>query len=299
MYGCLTKKVIGYDVMNKTCRICYEAAKKKETPRQHDCRQNWDGSAKGMEPAMAVNIIKDIHEKGHSVRKLVMDDDATTISKVHNEIDNDIQKLSDKNHNLKNFTNSLYCLQKEQKLQKVLSTKTINHIRKCYSYAVASNRNSANTLKENLLAIPNHLYGRHDKCSSTWCRYLQCPETYTPKNLPYGRYLSNPVLFDGLLNLFTRHAENSEKLSTLESTQSNESFNQMVATKNPKNKFFSGSESTSVRVAAAVCQKNMGEKYLLQVYTNYYMYSVEEQDKSFERSTCVAACNVLWLPVND
>ena len=54
-----------------------------------------------------------------------MDDDATTIAKVHNEIDNDIQKLSDKNHNLKNFTNSFYCLQKEQKLQKVLSTKTI------------------------------------------------------------------------------------------------------------------------------------------------------------------------------
>ncbi|KAK3085680.1 hypothetical protein FSP39_007048 [Pinctada imbricata] len=119
MYGCQTNKLIGYDVMCKSCMICDEPAKKGDNyPREHDCRKNWGGSAKGMEHAMAVNIIKNIHDKGHTVKQLAMDDDATTISKVHNEIDIDIEKLSDKNHNLKNFTNSLYCLQKEHKLQK-------------------------------------------------------------------------------------------------------------------------------------------------------------------------------------
>ena len=65
----------------------------KETPREHDCMEKRAGSAEAMDPAMAVHINKDIiHEKRHSVRKLVMDDDTTAIAKVHSDID-DIQTL--------------------------------------------------------------------------------------------------------------------------------------------------------------------------------------------------------------
>ncbi|XP_061176202.1 uncharacterized protein LOC133185163 [Saccostrea echinata] len=175
-----------------------------------------------MEPAMAVNILTTIKDKGHEVKTLVMDDDTMTISKFRSEVDKTIQKCSDKNHTIKNFTSSLYALQKDKTLQR--------------------------------------------KCDVSWCRYLQHPETYVPRNLPYGKYLSNQDLFDRLLQIFTTYAEKSDKLLTLGSTQSNESFNGLVSVKNSKNRFYSGSESTSHRVAAAVCQKNLGEEYLLQTH---------------------------------
>ena len=68
--------------------ICDEAAKKEKSVK-------WAGSAEAMEPAMVVHINNDIHQKGHSVRKIVMDDDATTIAKSHSEIDIYFQKLSE------------------------------------------------------------------------------------------------------------------------------------------------------------------------------------------------------------
>ena len=104
-------------------------------------------------------------------------------------------------------------------------------------------------LKENLVAIPHHLFENQQKCDVSWCRYLQNPDSYVPRNLPYGKYLSNHDLFVGLLQIFKTYAEKSDRLLALGSTQSNESFNAMVSAKNPKNRFYSGSESTSHRVA--------------------------------------------------
>ncbi|XP_078315372.1 uncharacterized protein LOC111116349 [Crassostrea virginica] len=64
MIGLHTKKVVGYSVMSKTCRKCDVATKSGNTVPDHDCRKNWGGSSKAMEPAMAVNILNEIKEKG-------------------------------------------------------------------------------------------------------------------------------------------------------------------------------------------------------------------------------------------
>ena len=132
MVGCITKKIVGYGVMSSSCRICAVASKQGVTPQQHDCRKNWNGSSKAMELAMAVNILTSIKDKGHQLKNLVMDDDTTTIAKVRNEVESTIEKCSDKNHTMKNFTNALYSLQKDKKLQRVISTKTINHIKSVF-----------------------------------------------------------------------------------------------------------------------------------------------------------------------
>lgn len=130
------------------------------------------------------------------------------------------------------------------------------------------------SLKENLLAIPHHLYGNHSSCQIKWCKYPQNEETYTPKYLPYGKYLTDSNLFQDLQQLFTSFANQSEKFSLLESTQHIENFNHVVSRRNPKNNFYSGSESTySVIVAAAVCKKNIGAPNVLQVNSyKRYMY---------------------------
>ena len=71
-----------------------------------------------------------------------------------------------------------------------MSTKTFIHIKKCYSYAIFKNTDAVE-LKENIMAIPYHLFGNHQKCDVSCCRYLQNPDSYVPSNLPYGKYLSN------------------------------------------------------------------------------------------------------------
>lgn len=265
MIGLTTKKVVGFSVMNKTCKKCDVEAKTDKIVTDHDCRKNWGGSSKAMEPAMAVDILNNIKEKGHNIQKIIMDDDATTIAKIRREVDSSVEKCSDRNHTVKNFTNTLYALQKDKIIQKSLSSTTISHIKKCFTYALSSNRNNPIGMKKNLLAIPHHLFGDHQQCEISWCRFLQSPNTYVPKNLPFGKYLQNEDLFNSLLKVFTQYSEIAQKLSSLESTQINENFNQLVSTKNPKNKFYSSSESTSHRVAAAVCQKNMGEEYIVKV----------------------------------
>lgn len=45
--GSKTVKIISYAVRIKSYRFCERSALSKEPPKQHDCRKNCDGSAKG------------------------------------------------------------------------------------------------------------------------------------------------------------------------------------------------------------------------------------------------------------
>lgn len=67
-----------------------------------------------------------------------------------------------------------------------------------------------------------------------WCKYLQDPENYKPKHLPYGKYLTGEDFRNDLQHVFSDLAKNATKLSNLGSTQANENFNRIVACKNPK-----------------------------------------------------------------
>uniref|UniRef100_K1P7U1 Uncharacterized protein n=1 Tax=Magallana gigas TaxID=29159 RepID=K1P7U1_MAGGI len=67
-----------------------------------------------------------------------------------------------------------------------------------------------------------------------WCKYLQDPENYKPKHLPYGKYLTGEDFRNDLQHVFSELAKDATKLSNLGSTQANENFNRIVACKNPK-----------------------------------------------------------------
>ena len=58
------------------------------------------------------------------------------------------------------------------------------------------------------------------------------------------------------------YAGNAQKLAPCGSTLANESFNNSVASKAPKARHYSGSESLDFRVRAAACQKNLGHEYI-------------------------------------
>ena len=51
MIGLKSGKVLAYGTRNKRCAICEAAERKGRTKaRIHDCRMNWAGSSKAMEP---------------------------------------------------------------------------------------------------------------------------------------------------------------------------------------------------------------------------------------------------------
>ncbi|CAC5413905.1 unnamed protein product [Mytilus coruscus] len=60
--------------------------------------------------------------------------------------------------------------------------------------------------------------------------------------------------------------DTTEKLANLSSTQTNENLNQMLATKAPKYKHYSTSNSLSYRFNATVAQKNEGHRYVHEVH---------------------------------
>lgn len=108
---------------------------------------------------------------------------------------------------------------------------------------------------------------------------MKQPEGYKPKNLPYGKYLQGNGILTDLQKVFEYFLKNVDRLLNMGSTQANESFNNIVASKHPKNRFYGGSESTAFRVAAAVSQKNIAHDALSKVcwfvcsYVYVYEYS--------------------------
>ena len=140
-----------------------------------------------------------------------MVDDTSTICKVREEVNPEIEKCSDRNHTFKNVTNHLFSLQKE-KYRMIPSTKTLTRIKKCFAYAVSSNRGDPLAFKTTLSAIPHHLYGNHSCCDSKWCHYLQNKKSYIPNNLPYGKYLLDVNLHQDIVHIFSLDAEQSETI---------------------------------------------------------------------------------------
>lgn len=280
MIGSNTGKVLSYSYRCRICRFCDRAIDR--VPKDHDCRKNWEKSSKAMESDMAIEMLQDLKQRGFHVKKLIMDNDSTTISRAKAAFDENLEKHCDFNHTKKNFTSRLFELRKEKKYP-TLGPKAINHLTKCFTYAVKGN-SDRQSLENNLRAIPFHVTGDHSKCGD-WCGFVKQPEGYKPKNLPYGKYLQGNGILTDLQKVFEYFLKNVDRLLNMGSTQANESFNNIVASKHPKNRFYGGSESTAFRVAAAVSQKNIGHDALSKVYENLLLSPGKNTQSFLERAS--------------
>ena len=63
--------------------------------------RNWTGSSKGMEPNLGIELLKSVQTEKAGIKTLIMDDDASTITHVRREFDEDMTKWSDSNHSKK------------------------------------------------------------------------------------------------------------------------------------------------------------------------------------------------------
>lgn len=163
------------------------------------------------------------------MQTLVMDNDSTTIARVKATVDPAITKKSDGNHTRKGFTGSLVELGNTYKVLK--NNRVCSHIECCFMYCVKQNSGNSTKLADDLNKIVPHLYVEHSECG-TWCKNDKT--NYKPKNLPYGKPLSEQSLRVALESLMNKYTQKADELVDLGSTQNNENFNHMVASKAPK-----------------------------------------------------------------
>jgi len=105
--GHQTKKIIAYSSRSSVCAKCA----KGHDPKDHDCRKDWTGSAKGMEPDTAAKLIaenEDFSRANVRVGVLVGDEDASTRVAVQQKSSHPIAKWIDRNHNIKRFSGEFY-----------------------------------------------------------------------------------------------------------------------------------------------------------------------------------------------
>ncbi|XP_043274628.1 uncharacterized protein [Venturia canescens] len=227
LIGHNSKKILSYDVRTKACAKCNRGHR----PDDHDCRKNFEGSAKSMEPEMAVRMVVNndlLKNEGARISVLIGDDDSSTIAAVQRESTTKVEKWSDLNHSAKGLTNALY--------KAHVPTKIIPYLSRCFNYTIKQNQGDPAAKKKqktNKEQEPQNEENENDETTGNY-RY---------KGLPKGQPLSDPVLRSSLTSIFARFARNSEKLVPCASSQANESFNHTVASKAPKSRFYAGSES--------------------------------------------------------
>ncbi|XP_058798336.1 uncharacterized protein LOC131668298 [Phymastichus coffea] len=208
---------------------------------------------------MAKELIIDnslLNKYNAMISVLIMDDDSSTTCALRREAEEFIEKWFDMNHAKKNLTKKLIPLKMSQKVQDYFSN--------CFSIAIQQNRGNADGVRAALLSIVPHAFGEHNQCGK-WCKYSELGEKYVHVNLPHGKPLADINLRVKLSEIFSKFSNDAHKLAPCGSTQGNESFNNVVASKHPKNRHYAGSESFFVRVAAAVCQWNLGTVYVVHV----------------------------------
>lgn len=202
-----------------------------------------------MERDVAIQLQTSVVDNGIQFTTYVGDDDSTTLVDIHDKVPYNVEKWSDIIHTKRSLTNRLYNLKDRFKDPScsVLSNKVITYFGKCFSYAMSQNAGNLETLKSSLTfsRVP-HSFRDHNSCNISWCAgYKKSPESYKHTDLPNGKDLHGEPLRNALTNIFSEYNTDSvaEKLSPCANSQRNESLYSTVSTKNPKTRYYGGSEA--------------------------------------------------------
>ena len=184
--GIDTGKCIDYGIRNKCCRICSIAERSKKEPSHHDCRKNFVGTAKAMEPSICEELFKK-----ESYKVMVGDEDSSCEAPVRSQISPSIEKWSDKSHVLRTLGKKT--LHRNRKLNFGANNDKLNchvkdYILSCFAIALQQNKGNAPELQKTLKTIVPHAFCEHGDCGS-WCGYAKDRKSYKHSNLPGGRNL--------------------------------------------------------------------------------------------------------------
>ncbi|XP_053407136.1 uncharacterized protein LOC123525512 [Mercenaria mercenaria] len=262
--GVKTKKCLNYSTRVKNCAKCNFNSKTGKKVQQHDCRKNWTGSAKSMEPDIVTSLHEKAMDSGMKFIGVIGDEDSSAIKHIREKVNPKIKKFSDFGHIKRNLRRKLETLQKENKS---LTRKVTDSFLKNFSYAVKQNRTGTeDDMSKSIMAIVPHMYGNHSMCGH-WCS-ITTGKNEKHANLPKGKDLTDQSLRLEMENLLAPFISNPEKLMTSGTTQSNESLNNVAWSKAPKIRNYNASESFDIRCSAGVAQFNDGIGYVNKVIEN-------------------------------
>ncbi|XP_020615725.1 uncharacterized protein LOC110053783 [Orbicella faveolata] len=155
-----------------------------------------------MEPSMGVELTRsltgelnlDNKREGQSIQysvgNIIMDGDTTTISHIHQNVNDQISVWSDIGHANKALHGHLLRISSSHK---ALSKTVIDYLVKCFGDVLMQNKGNPEGIRKGCKVIPNHAFGDHSSCGS-WCQYKQNPESYRQQSLPYGKDLEGEDL---------------------------------------------------------------------------------------------------------
>lgn len=109
--GLHSKKVICLVVLKRKCRM-YDASHSRDI---HDCKLNYDRSAKGMESRAAILLTKEnpiLPACNLEIGVTILDNDSNSICQIRDISKHEIIKLADKNHTSKGLVSALYKIKK-------------------------------------------------------------------------------------------------------------------------------------------------------------------------------------------
>lgn len=261
-----TGKVLDYVTKKKACRTCEAAKRAGRQPKKHDCRKNHSGSSKAMEASAAVELFTNVTKSNVKFSTYAGDDDSTTELHLKQKVPYGVEKWSDTVHIKRSLTTRLYNLSQRSKFPNcsILSQKVINYLVKCFTYCIAQNKGNHIKMKTGMQNIVPHAFGDHHGCDESWCGSKKDPENYNHRDLPYGKDLHGDNLKLALISLFGEYSTDTviRKLVPAANSQRNESLNSVVGSKNPKIRYYGGSESNDFRVSCGISQINLGYTYI-------------------------------------
>ncbi|KAJ8681800.1 hypothetical protein QAD02_017592 [Eretmocerus hayati] len=259
LIGYFSGKVIGYAVLNRMCSKCDRG----HSPDDHDCRLNFVGSAKAMEPEAAIRVTRDnesLKKCNIEVGIIIADNDSTAILAAREVCSHEIVKQSDKNHTSKGLVNALHKIKGNHK---ELSNATIDYLKKCFNYCISQNQGNIESMTQAIQNIPHHAFNHHDHCGE-WRGFKKNPGNYVHSNIGDG--LFDEQLFNALRNIFDDLSRKTCQFVAGASSNTNESMNHSIVTYASKSRCYAKSPSGDRRVACAISKKNEGEKHILDVY---------------------------------
>lgn len=189
--GGLTGLVLDFSTCNRICATCHRGG---PASNHENCRLNFYGSAKAMEPHVAKKLVVDseiLRGENLEVGILVGDDDSSTIAACRAAANHPIIKQSDVNHT-SGGVKKIYNIQKSHK---ELTKDRIVYLHRCFTYALAQNKGNSSGLATAIRSIPYHAFNDHSQCG-TWCGYHEDKENYVHKVVPGG--FEDPLLFEEL-----------------------------------------------------------------------------------------------------
>ena len=103
LIGDKTDKVLAFKKRNKQCRTCDTSERLKRKPLNHDCRKNWQGTAKVMESDMIVSMLQKQEGKTFCVDTLALGNESTTVPAIRERVKREINDIKDISHTKNNL----------------------------------------------------------------------------------------------------------------------------------------------------------------------------------------------------